>query len=79
MLNREDIRFRLLVHVRRKYGKQKAAAEALGVTEQYLSAVINGHKPISRKLLNEIGCERVIGYRERSGEVVNSACGVRAP
>lgn len=64
MLTADDIRYRLLVHTRKKYGTQKAAAEALGVSEQYLSAVINGRKPISRKFLDEIGCCRVLAYRE---------------
>lgn len=44
---------------------QKLAADALGVSEAYLSDIVRGHKAPGPKILNALGLERVVTYREK--------------
>lgn len=53
-------------HLRRKAseaGGQKILAQKLGVSEAYLSDVINGRREPADKLLSALGMERVVTYR----------------
>ena len=44
-------------------GSQRTLARELGVSEAYLSDVINGRRDPGRKLLKALGLERVVDYR----------------
>ena len=44
-------------------GSQRILAKELGVSEAYLSDVINGRRDSGRKLLKALGLERVVDYR----------------
>ena len=44
-------------------GSQRALAKELGVSEAYLSDVINGRRDPGRKILKALGLERVVAYR----------------
>lgn len=46
-------------------GSQKALAGALGVSESYLSDVILGRREPGDKLLDAMGLERVVTYRNK--------------
>jgi DNA-binding transcriptional regulator YdaS (Cro superfamily) len=45
-------------------GSQRAFAAAHGVSEQYLSDVLRGRREIGQKILDTLGLERVVSYRE---------------
>lgn len=55
-----------------KAGSQKAFAQSAGVSEQYLSEVLNGKKEMGPLVQQALGIERVISYRKvdrkKSGE-----------
>jgi DNA-binding transcriptional regulator YdaS (Cro superfamily) len=46
-------------------GSQKAFAEKAGVSQQYLSEVLNGRKEMGPLLQNALGIERVVTYRKK--------------
>lgn len=48
-------------------GSQKAFAKQAGISEQYLSDVLNGRRDIGDKILKWFGLERVVFYRRVDG------------
>lgn len=48
-------------------GSQKAFAVTAGISEQYLSDVLNGRREIGDKLLKWFGMERIVFYRRTDG------------
>lgn len=48
-------------------GSQKGFAAEAGISEQYLSDVLNGRREIGNKLLKWFGMERVVFYRRSDG------------
>ena len=48
-------------------GSQKVFAKQAGISEQYLSDVLNGRRDIGDKLLKWFGLERVTYYRRIDG------------
>lgn len=46
-------------------GTQRQYAESLGVSEAYLSDVLNGRREPGQKLLDAVGFERVALYRRK--------------
>ena len=48
-------------------GSQKAFAAEAGISEQYLSDVLNNRRDIGEKLLKWFGMERVTLYRRSDG------------
>jgi transcriptional regulator with XRE-family HTH domain len=46
---------------------QALMAEQLGVTQQYISAVLTGVRPPGKKLLKWLGFERQVTYRKSNG------------
>ncbi len=49
-----------------KAGSQKAFAKSAGVSEQYLSEVLNGKKEMGPAIQDALGLERVVTYRKKS-------------
>lgn len=41
---------------------QKQAAAELGISAQYLSDVLNGHRPMSEKLASKLGWEKIVTW-----------------
>jgi transcriptional regulator with XRE-family HTH domain len=54
----EEIGPELRAHIARKYKTLTAAAEAMGVSIAYVSAVVNGRKPPNKAMLDDAGIER---------------------
>lgn len=54
-----DIKAELRAHIARKYGKQKGAAVAWGVSSAYVSLVLSGIKPPNETMLADAGFKRV--------------------
>jgi hypothetical protein len=48
-------------------GSQKAFAKEAGISEQYLSDVLNGRRDVGEKILKWFGLERVIYFRRIDG------------
>ncbi len=48
-------------------GSQKAFAKRIGLSESYLSDVLNRRRNISPRILKFLGLERVISYRRIDG------------
>ena len=48
-------------------GTQKAAAERMGVSQQYLSDVLNENREPGALILDALGLERVVSYRVAHG------------
>ena len=46
-------------------GSKTAAAERLGVSDQYLGDIIRGKRAPGRKVLQALGLERVVTYRRK--------------
>ena len=59
----KEVVVKLLLHIRSNYRFQNRAAKAWGVKKQYLSAILHGRQPPSKKVLKEIEFERVVVYR----------------
>lgn len=55
----EDICAELRVHIARKYKTQKTAAQAWGVSDAFVSAVLGGQKKPSSVMLEDAGFERI--------------------
>ena len=53
----------LLQRIVQERGSQKAAATELGVSEQYLSDVLNARREPGEKLVSALHVERVVMYR----------------
>ena len=49
----------------KKAGSQKNYAKKIGVSEQYLSEIIRGTRPLSDNFLERIGFEKVVFYKEK--------------
>lgn len=64
MLNTQDILKRLLAAVEQA-GSQKAFALRHGLSEQYVSDVIRGRRELGQKILDALGVERIVSYREK--------------
>jgi transcriptional regulator with XRE-family HTH domain len=47
-------------------GTQRAAAEKLGITQSYLSDILNGRRDPGEKLLTALGLERETRYRAKA-------------
>lgn len=48
-------------------GSQKAYAKRVGLSESYLSDVLNKRRDISPRILKHLGLERVVYYRRKDG------------
>lgn len=48
-------------------GSQKAYAVKVGISESYLSDVLNERREISPRILKHLGLERVVNYRRIDG------------
>ena len=48
-------------------GSQKAYAKRVGLSESYLSDVLNRRRDISPRILKHLGLERVVYYRRVDG------------
>jgi DNA-binding transcriptional regulator YdaS (Cro superfamily) len=48
-------------------GSQKAYAKRVGLSESYLSDVLNQRRDISPRILKHLGLERVVYYRRIDG------------
>lgn len=62
-MTKNDIRIRIAA-ARRRYGDQRTMAKAMGVSEQYLSDMLNGRRDWSEDLLAHIGVERYTAYAD---------------
>lgn len=62
----DDVMVRV-IRLRNEIGSQKALAERIGISEQYLSDMIRGHRALDTKLLREVGVERVVTYEGEKG------------
>jgi hypothetical protein len=58
-----DICAELRAHVARKYGKQKHAAAAWGVSNAFVSSVLSGRKTPTEQILADAGLVRAVIYR----------------
>ena len=47
-------------YIKAKYGNQKLAAEAWGVSDAFVSSVSTGRQPPSEAMLREIGYQRLV-------------------
>lgn len=64
MLTAHDVITRLRDAIARE-GSQKAFAQAHHISEQYLSDVLRGRREPGQKILDALGVERIIRYREK--------------
>ena len=48
-------------------GSQKEFADMAGVTQQYLSDVLRGARPVGDRILEALNFERVVTYRRKVG------------
>lgn len=64
MLTEQDIRDRLRAAIE-KAGSQAAFARQHDISLQYVNDVVNGRRDIGQKILDAIGVERVVTYREK--------------
>lgn len=65
MLTEEQARERLQERLDLAGGKQTALAKELGVSLPYLNDVLHSRRELAGKLLDALGLERVISYREK--------------
>ena len=66
MLTEEQARERLQERLDLAGGTQTALARELGVSLPYLNDVLHGRRELAGKVLDALGLERVISYREKS-------------
>lgn len=57
------------IHIIRTYGKQKNAAEKWGVSQAYVTKVVNEKSPPPAWLLEEMGLERRVIYIAPEGDL----------
>lgn len=60
-----DVLKGILRQMCRKAGSQKSWAEANELSEVHVSDVLNGRRDPGDKVLNALGCEKVVSYRRR--------------
>jgi transcriptional regulator with XRE-family HTH domain len=72
MLSEQDILGRLRAAVRAA-GSQQAFAEQHHISAQYLSDVLRGRREAGVKILDALGIEKVITYREKHPESAGEA------
>lgn len=67
MLTERDVidRLRAAVH---EAGSQKACAEKFGISQMYLSDVLNGRRSPGEKILDALGLEAQIVYKPKEEE-----------
>ena len=46
-----------------RHGSQSAAAKALGISQPYMSDIMNGRRDLSERIMKALGLERVIVER----------------
>lgn len=61
------MRLRLLAYVKKTYGSQIEASRAWGISPQHVNNMIKGLKPLTDKVLDEMGYEKVklVTYRKK--------------
>jgi predicted amino acid racemase len=64
MLTERDIKDRLRAAIL-KAGSQAAFARQHNISLQYINDVMNGRRDIGQKILDALGIERVVTYREK--------------
>jgi transcriptional regulator with XRE-family HTH domain len=55
----------------REAGSQNKFAELCGVSGQYISEIMRGHRRVGPRVLRQLGYERYELYRKYKGEVKN--------
>lgn len=63
MIHEPEMRTRLIKFVR-NVGLAKTAAKALGISQQYLSDLVNGNREISAEVARGLGYRKVVVYQE---------------
>jgi len=63
-----DLLPELGAHIKHKYVRQKAAALAWGVSDAFVSAVLNGKKRPTEAILADAGLVRVVVYKRAEPE-----------
>lgn len=63
ILTREKI-ITILQGRRAALGSQKAVADSLGVSQQYVCDVLNGRREPGKKMLTALGFSKEIGYKQ---------------
>lgn len=56
----------VLAHFVRRYETQRAAAEALNISQPYLSDLLKGHRQMSQTMLDKLGLRRTVVARKAS-------------
>lgn len=64
MLTEDDIRARLRAAIDAARSQQTFARQH-GISAQYINDVLNGRRKIGEKILDALGLERVVIYREK--------------
>lgn len=59
-LTREQFAEYFFLHVRRRFKRQKLAAEFYGCSDAMISAIANGRKPPTKEMLADIGVTREV-------------------
>lgn len=65
MLTEQDVIARLGAAIKAA-GSQTAFAQLHGISNQYVSDAMRGKRELGQKLLDALGIERVVSYREKS-------------
>jgi hypothetical protein len=65
MLTEQDIRDRLRAAIKQA-GSQAAFARQHNISLQYINDVMNGRRDMGQKILDALGIEKIVTYRERS-------------
>lgn len=66
MLNQNEVIERLRQEAK-KLGSQRALAIHYDIGQAYVSDVLSGRREPGKKILDALGLERVVGYREKQG------------
>ena len=59
-MTREQIAEYFFLYIRRNFKRQKEAAKHYGVSDGFISAVCRGVKPLTRKMMDELGIIREV-------------------
>ena len=70
-MNRETV-IRKLQAIIEAEGTQKAAAEVLGVSQQYLTDLLKGRRDPGAKILTKLGLESRVTYQVRQSKEVSA-------
>jgi len=65
MLTEQDVLARLSAAIK-VAGSQTAFAQQHGISDQYVSDAMRGRRELGQKILDALGIERVVSYREKS-------------